>query len=74
MLAFRSEEHVDRWLAARRHPRGAAFTLEQAWQLARAWYHDRLDPAWRRKTTEEAEAFFARLGLAGDFWRLRPSD
>lgn len=73
MLAFRSEAHVDRWLAARRLPRGASFPLEQAWRLAHAWYHDRLDPAWRRKTPEEAEALFADLGLTGDFWRLRPA-
>jgi len=74
MLAFRSEEHVDWWLAARRLGRGASFTLEQAWGLAHAWYHDRLEPSWRRKTAEEAEEVFAGLGLTGDFWRLRPSE
>ena len=74
MLAFRSEEHVDWWLAAHRLPRGASFTLEQAWSLANGWYRDRLDPAWQRKTPEEAEAVFAAAGLTGDFWRLRPSD
>jgi len=74
MLAFRSEEHVDWWLAARRLQRGSAFTLEQTWTLAHAWYHDRLDAAWRRKTPEEAEALFAEVGLTGDFWRLRPSE
>jgi hypothetical protein len=70
MLAFRSEAHVDRWCEARRVPRGAAFTLEQAWQLARAWYRDRLSPDWRRRTPEEAEGIFASIGLAGDFWRV----
>ena len=70
MLAFRSDAHVDRWCTARRIPRGAVFTLEQAWQLGRAWYADKLSPAWRRATPAEAEATFASIGLTGDFWRL----
>ena len=68
MLAFRSEAHVDRWCEARRIPRGAVFTLEQAWQLARAWYADRLSADWRRRTPDEAEAVFASIGLTGAFW------
>jgi len=70
MLAFRSDAHVDRWCAARRLPRGAVFTLEQAWQLGRAWYAEKLSPDWRRATAAEAEATFASIGLTGDFWRL----
>ena len=46
-------------------------TPEQAWRLARAWYADKLDAQWRRKTAEEAEAVFAELGLTGSFWNLR---
>jgi hypothetical protein len=45
--------------------------LAAMWQLAHAWYHDRFDPAWRRRTVEEAEQLFTELGLSGDFWRLR---
>jgi alkylmercury lyase-like protein len=71
MLAFRSEEHVDRWCRSLRIPRGASFSLEQAWQLGRAWYSDKLSPDWRRATPDEAEAIFASIGLTGDFWRLR---
>jgi hypothetical protein len=71
MLAFRSEEHVERWCRTSRAPSGAVFSLEQAWQLARAWYADKLSPDWRRATPEEAEAIFAGIGLTGDFWRLR---
>lgn len=70
MLLFRSEEHIDRWLANRRLPRGESFSLEQGWQLARAWYHDRLSPAYQRRTPAEAEAVFASVGLTGDFWCL----
>ena len=71
MLAFRSEEHVERWCAARRVARGAVFTLEQAWQLGQAWYADKLSPDWRRATPPEAESVFAGIGLVGDFWQLR---
>jgi len=70
MLAFRSEAHVDRWCSARRVPRGASFSLEQAWQLGRAWYADKLSPDWRRASPAQAEAVFASIGLVGDFWRL----
>jgi hypothetical protein len=71
MLAFRSEAHVDRWCEHTGIERGAVFPLETAWQLADAWYHDRLSPDWRRRTPEEAEAMFAELGLTGPFWALR---
>jgi hypothetical protein len=72
MLAFRSEEHVERWCRSKGLERGALLTPEQQWRLADAWYADRRAPGWRRRTPEEAEAVFARVGLAGDFWRLRP--
>ena len=70
MLAFRSEEHVDRWCGLHALDRGATFSLEQAWRLGDAWYRDRLSRDWRRRTAPEAEALFAELGLTGDFWKL----
>ena len=70
MLAFRSEAHVDRWCEARRVPKGAVFTLEQAWELARTWYANKLSPDWTRATAAEATSAFAGIGLTGDFWRL----
>jgi Alkylmercury lyase len=73
MLAFRSEAHVERWLEQRGLDRGALFSAEQMWRLARAWYENRLAPDWRRRTAEEAEGLFGAIGLVGDFWRLTPS-
>jgi hypothetical protein len=70
MLAFRSEAHVDRWCTTRHVPRGASFSLEQAWRLGEAWYAEKLSPDWQRATPAEAEAAFASIGLTGDFWRL----
>jgi hypothetical protein len=72
MLAFRSEEHVNRWREQRCVAPGAVFSPEQMWRLADAWYKDRLSPDWRRKTAEEAEAVFGEIGLVGPFWQLRP--
>ena len=71
MLAFRSEGHVDAWCETNRISRGARFSLDQAWQLGRAWYADKLSPDWRRATPDEADAVFAGIGLTGEFWRLR---
>jgi hypothetical protein len=68
MLLFRDEEHVLRSGV----PRGATMTPHQMWQLADAWYQDRADASWRRRTAEEAEAIFSKIGLTGDFWSLRP--
>jgi hypothetical protein len=83
MLLFRSEEprseepeeteshvHVDRWCASWKLPRGATLSVETAWKLADAWYHDRMAPGWRRRTVDEAHALFHSLGLTSDFWRL----
>jgi hypothetical protein len=66
MLLFRGEEHIDRSRVAR----GASLTVGQMWHVADAWYQDRADPGWRRKTPQEAEAVFASAGLTGEFWRL----
>ncbi len=70
MLLFRSEEHVQRWTEKRRTPIGATFTVQQGWQLARAWFDDRLSSEWRRKTPEEARIVFEGIGLTGPFWDL----
>jgi alkylmercury lyase-like protein len=70
MLLFRSEEHVSAWSERRGAPPGATLTLEQGWRLARAWFHDRLSPEWRRKTPKETEEVFAGIGLTGPFWKL----
>jgi hypothetical protein len=70
MLAFRSEVHVDRWREQRCLPLGAVFSLDQMWGLADAWYRNRLDREWRRRTPEEIQALFSELALEGEFWRV----
>jgi hypothetical protein len=68
MLLFRSEDHVTRWAEVRQTGIGATFTPQQGWQLATAWFGDRLSPDWRRRTPEEARTIFEGIGLTGPFW------
>jgi hypothetical protein len=68
MLLFRSEEHVERWLAGRAP--GATISVQQLCDLAHAWWGDRLDPDWRRHTREQNQAVLDGLGLVGPFWTL----
>ena len=70
MLVFRSEEHVNRWCEMRGLDRGAVFTPEQLWALAKPWRGKRLDRGWKRFTPAEAEGVFAGAGLTGPFWHL----
>ena len=70
MRLFRSEEHVARWSEETGIPVGDVFGLDSLWRLAQLWFTDRLSPAWRRRTIEEANAIFAEAGLEGAFWRL----
>jgi hypothetical protein len=47
-------------------------TLAQGWNLAKAWYGDRLSPRWSAMSPEEAEQVFKDLGFYSSFWRMRP--
>lgn len=71
MLLFRGEEHIGRWCSQWSQPRGATLTIDQAWQLAGAWYGNKMEPDWRRATLDETETLLGRLGLTGPFWNLR---
>jgi hypothetical protein len=68
MDLFRSEEHLERWLAGR--DPGATMSVDTLCELGHAWYSDRLDPDWRPHTLEQNQATLDGLGLSGDFWRL----
>lgn len=68
MLLFRSEEHVDRWLAGR--ARGAVVPLLTLVDLAYAWWGSRLDPDWQPRSREQSQAILDGVGLTGPFWSL----
>jgi hypothetical protein len=71
MLLFRSAEEVEDWCSERGLAPGAIVELAQLARLARAWYGDRLDPSWHPRSPEQSQAVLERVGLTGDFWRLR---
>jgi hypothetical protein len=68
MLVFRSEAHLETWLAGRTP--GETLPLEKLGELAHAWWGDRLAPDWRPHTREQNQAILDGLGLTGEFWRL----
>ena len=69
MRVFRSEDHVRRWLRAG-NPVGETMSLDRQWSLAKQWFAGRDHPSWKKRSPEEAEAVFRRVGLESDFWRL----
>jgi hypothetical protein len=74
MLFFRSEEHLERWLAKWHGERGATLTLADTWRLAKAWYPDRRRPEWKPRTIEESQRILDELDLnpGREFWALKP--
>jgi hypothetical protein len=68
MNLFRSEEHVERWLAGR--PPGATIPVSTLSELAHAWYDDRIASDWMPHTREQNQAILDSVGLTGEFWRL----
>ena len=68
MLLFRSEAHVNRWLAGRAP--GATISITTLAELASAWWSDRLPPEWQPRTRDLNQAILDRLGLTGPFWSL----
>jgi hypothetical protein len=68
MNLFRSEEHIERWLAGRAP--GATTSVCTLAALADAWWGDRLDHDWRPHTREQNQAILSRVGLTGRFWDL----
>jgi len=71
MNLFRSEEHIERWLAGR--DQGTTIPVRKLSELAHAWWDDRLSPTWRPHTRSHNQAILDRLGLAGRFWHLPES-
>jgi hypothetical protein len=70
MLLFRSEEHLEAWLASGEHPRGESMTVQQQWDLARLWFTGRDRPDWRKRSAPEANDVFRAAGLTGRFWTI----
>lgn len=61
---------MNRWCDQWRQPRGALLSLPQQWRLAQAWYADRMEVEWQRKTTADIEELWQELGLTSPFWDI----
>lgn len=59
------------WSTGMGRPVGAVVSLSTLWALATIWYADRLSPSWRRRSADESQAIFTRVGLTDPFWQLR---
>ena len=68
MLLFRSEAHVDQWLAGRE--RGAVIPITKLAELGARWWGDRVSPDWQPHTREQNQAILDEIGLTDSFWRL----
>ena len=68
MNLFRSEEHIERWLAGREP--GETIPVTTLAELAVAWWSDRVSPDWRPHTRADNQAILDRVGLSGPFWQL----
>ena len=68
MLLFRSEEHLNRWLAGRAP--GAILSTRQLSDLATGWWGDRLARDWKPHTRQQNQRILEDLGLTGRFWDL----
>jgi hypothetical protein len=71
MLFFRSEDALNEWCARRQHPRRPTVTLPQLWQMALAWYENRLSIQAHRPDSNEIRQIFAQIGLTDSFWDPR---
>ena len=70
MNLFRSEEHALRWAEEHGYAPGRTISGTKLWELAEAWWGDRLSPDWRPHTCEQNQAILDGLGLTGPFWQL----
>jgi hypothetical protein len=70
MVFLRSEEHLERWLAAQGREPGASMSATTLHELARRWWSTRLEPDWRPRTAAESQAILNELSLTDGFWRL----
>ena len=71
MNFFRSEEHVVRFNESRGLTPGTTITSAEMCELAREWWRTRLAPDFRPRTADESQAILDRVGMNGEFWRLR---
>jgi len=43
---------------------------DKLWALARPWFHGRLAPDWKSKSTDQKQQMLTDAGFTGAFWTL----
>jgi len=71
MLLFRSEEWIDKWCKRNNLKRGEVLTLNQAWELSKLWYANRLSLDYHGRSPEQAEEIFKQVSLTSKFWYIK---
>lgn len=67
---FCSREHAEQWTTEHAPGHGYIAEAHTVWDLAQAWYGDRLAPDFTPHTREHNQALLDERGLDGEFWRL----
>ncbi|KAK5993818.1 hypothetical protein PT974_07255 [Cladobotryum mycophilum] len=66
---FQSESEVAQWRDTHGFPKGAIINFDQLWRLAKAWYEDKADRNYDRKSPQEVDDLYTRLGMTDPFWK-----
>ncbi|KAJ5787188.1 hypothetical protein N7457_002178 [Penicillium paradoxum] len=66
---FPSKQEAEQWPRKYGFHTGDIITLDAAWQLSKAWYHDKHEHGYDRKSAEEVDELYTRLGMTSDFWK-----
>ena len=66
----RTSAKADQWAAEHAPGNGYVADARTVWDLAQAWYGDRLNADFQPHSREFNQALLAERGLNGAFWRL----
>lgn len=67
---FCTREHAEQWTAENAPGQGYIAEARTVWDLAQAWYGDRIDQDFTPHTREHNQQLLEDRGLTGEFWRL----
>ena len=74
MLLFNGEMDVHQWCARHGVEAGDVRPIEAIWAMARDWYGQHLNPAWKKWSLSEAAEIFTKHGLTTATWKLPVPD
>lgn len=67
---FCTRKHAEQWTDEHAPSQGYIAAARTVWDLAQAWYGDRIDPDFTPRTREHNQRPLEDRGLTGEFWRL----